>query len=84
MPECNGWANYETWSIACHVQSDEGLYYMARDMADDGKSYQEFAAMLGEIGVTKNADGVAFAGKWLDYDSLNDMMRELATTEENA
>lgn len=31
----NGWANRETWALALHLDNDQGLYSLARDIAYD-------------------------------------------------
>lgn len=81
MSKTHGWDNYNTWNVAMHIGACEILYWAARDMADDGHSYKEFAQMLIDSGLTRTDDGVPWLDPSLDYKSLNNMMRELATPE---
>ena len=80
MAKVHGWKNYKTWNVAMHIGSDEGLYFMARDMADDGFSYKDFASELKDAQVIYTPDGVAWLDAELDYAHLDEMMHELSTS----
>jgi hypothetical protein len=77
----NGWSNYETWNVALWIGNDEGLYRMAREIAqrchDDDSPYERFAEDMRECGFTETPDGVAYNDSALDIDELDDMMRGL-------
>lgn len=36
----NGWTNYETWSVALHLDNDEGSQDYWREMAEENNVYE--------------------------------------------
>ena len=80
MADYQGWKNYKTWNVAMHIGNHEALYYTARDMADDGCSYKEFAVELAQCGNKATPDGVPWLDAELDYAHLDEMMHELSTS----
>ncbi len=67
----NGHKNYETWNVSLWMMNDEDSYELARvcksyDQYMDAKSYDS----------TTTPDGVAWNDKTLDYDALDELVRE--------
>jgi len=80
VPEYNGWKNRQTWNVALWIQNDEPLYrsavaYMEKH-PDSRHPYYNFIKSEGLLG-EKTPDGYKWDSQILDYDALNDMMREL-------
>lgn len=40
----NGWANYETWLVALHIDNDAGTYERRRGMAEEARTGERIAA----------------------------------------
>ena len=81
----NGWTNYETWNVALWIGNDEPLYrdavaFMHRYSGD--APYREFASQLVEL-TASTPDGVGWLSEDLDYDELDEMMREHAPEYED-
>lgn len=74
--DCNGYANYKTWNVALWIQSDEGLYNLARSTKGYA-NYKEFCGML--YPKTQTPDGVYWLDDELDFDALDEMIRELSS-----
>ena len=78
----NGWANYETWNVALWIANDYGLYSEAIDFmkydneAKDENPYIEFIHFI-SLAFAETPDNVAWISDELDYDELNQFMREL-------
>ena len=66
----NGWTNYATWNVALHIQNNEELYIIARDL----DTYAEFRSWLIS---DKTSDGISWDNKSLDIEALDDMIKEL-------
>ncbi len=75
----NGWKNRQTWNVALWIGNDEGLYNMAKEIAqrEPITPYSAFAEEMREFGQLETPDGVAYNDSGLDVDALADMMREL-------
>ena len=72
----NGWTNYETWNVSLWIQSEEGLYHIARDYRHYGyKAFADMMMTLGEDSAT--GDGVKWNDDNLNYCELDDMLAEL-------
>ena len=81
----NGWANHATWNVAMHIQNDEGLYRMAKEL----DCYEQFQDIMAEtamfnptdgtarmIGI-QTTDGVSWTDESLDTEELDEMIKEL-------
>jgi hypothetical protein len=77
----NGWKNYETWNVALWIGNDAGLYSISKGHT----SYRGFVKGMRDImednGVVdliyiETPDGVAWNDSGLDYDRLDEMIRE--------
>lgn len=71
----NGWKNRETWNVALWLGHDESMYRLVQECAK-GLTYRDFATnyLAWQSAVTK--DGVAWLDENLDYDALNDFIKE--------
>lgn len=75
MSDYNGWKNYETWNVALWIQNDEGIYRIARH---NKASYRDFArCMVIEHAYDQTPDGARWLDENLDYEALDEMIREL-------
>jgi hypothetical protein len=77
----NGWKNYDTWNVSLWINNDEGLYggavdFMENENPDPQNPYRAFVISCG-LEAQKTPDDVAYMADSLDYEALNDMMREL-------
>lgn len=76
----NGWKNRETWNVSLWINNTEGLYRAAVEFmkTDDAKinPYRGFIKANG-LSNTATGDGVPYLSGRLDYNELNQMMREL-------
>ena len=80
--EYNGWKNYDTWNVSLWINNDEGIYngaldFMTNENPDKDNPYKAFIISCG-LETQKTPDGVAYMADNLDYNGLNDMMKELA------
>lgn len=76
----NGWKNRDTWNIALHINNDEPLYRKAVDFMKDNPSKDNpYIAFILSMYMTAmvTPDSVEYMSDKLDYDALNNMMREL-------
>ena len=73
----NGWANYETWNVALYIGNDYSLYTMAKETAEAGGTYDDFAESLKECGAYITPDGVSWTHPTLDTEELDEMLNEL-------
>ena len=81
----NGWANYETRSVALYIQNDWALYCLAREWVQDRRdsgydsvSYDVFRhTLMSEAGNVKTPDGVRWDDESLDHRELTEMLEEL-------
>ena len=80
MATYNGWKNRQTWNVALWVNNEEPLYRAARAWMEAHKGvrgpYKRFCAEYGLTG-ERTPDGISFTGTRLDYNALNEMMRDL-------
>lgn len=82
----NGWKNRQTWNVALWINNDESLYraaveYMKEHKTNkDGKlnktPYTRFIKSIG-MGEDRTPDNIKYISTRLDYEALNEMMREL-------
>ena len=81
----NGWVNHATWNVAMHIQNDQGLYHMAKELDDYGQ-FQEAMADIAMFNPTdgtarmigiQTTDGVSWTDESLDIEELDKMIREL-------
>jgi hypothetical protein len=79
----NGWKNYDTWNVALWIANQQDVYFGAVDFMknenpDPLNPYRAFVISCG-LEAQKTPDDVAYMADSLDYDALNDMMKELLT-----
>jgi hypothetical protein len=81
MSTYNGWKNRQTWNVALWIGNDEGLYRAAVDyMQNVNKGRAAYRLFIEHAGLSGQStpDGIKWDGRELDYQSLNEMMREFA------
>ena len=75
-----GWANYDTWNTSLWINNTEPLYKGAvefmQENPDKDNPYKAFVISCG-LSEQSTPDGIEYMSDKLDYDELNDMMREL-------
>jgi hypothetical protein len=69
----NGFKNWETWNVALWINNDPGFYSLAQDAQEIG----DFIDSVYSQGVTHTPDGAEFDGPELDYERLDDLIREI-------
>ncbi len=78
--EYNGWKNRQTWNVALWINNDYPLYTSAVDFMkhnpDRKNPYKAFILSQG-LSAERTPDKIWYISSRLDYDALNDMMREL-------
>jgi hypothetical protein len=79
----NGWANYDTWNVSLWINNDEDIYngavdFMKNENPDPLNPYRAFVISCG-LEAQSTPDNVAYMAETLNYDALNDMMKELLT-----
>ena len=74
----NGWKNYQTFNVALWINNDESLYRFATQYAnrDPEPTYRGLIEALG-YSDSRTSDDVDWISDSLDYDALDDMVREL-------
>ena len=76
----NGYKNYDTWNVALWINNDEGLYRGAVDFMKDANPLTDpskgFVISCG-LSTQSTPDGAEYMGDSLDYEQLDEMMREL-------
>ena len=75
-----GWKNYDTWNVALYINNDEALYRRAVDfMQDNPDRDNPYIGFILGMYMTNmvTPDAVEYMSDKLEYDELNDMMREL-------
>ncbi len=78
----NGWKNYDTWNISLWINNDEGIYtgavdFMKNENTDIHNPYRAFIISCG-LEAQSTPDRVEYMADSLDYEALNEMMKELA------
>ena len=72
----NGYKNWETWNVALWIGNDEFLYGLAQGC----ESYSDFCDALREVCegslAIETPDGVAWNDSSLDFDRLDELVRE--------
>ena len=69
-----GWKNYETWNVSLWINNDPGFYSLAQGCSEIG----DLIDCLFSQGWTHTPDGVEFDGPELDYEALDDLVKEIA------
>lgn len=69
----NGWANYETWNVALWINNDPGFNSVAQE-AEDIDGFIDFVVSNGH---THTPDGVEWDSDQLDYEALDDLIKEI-------
>lgn len=85
MSTYNGWKNRETWNVSLWLNNTEEFYRTAVDFMrtyKGRKPYKDFIATYSGAGVgsllgLETGDRVMWSDSQLDYNALNEMMREL-------
>ena len=74
----NGWKNYQTFNVALWINNDESLYRFAIQYANRAlePTYRGLIEALG-YSDSRTSDDVDWISDSLDYDALDDMVREL-------
>ena len=67
----NGWKNYETWNVSLWMMNDEDNY----DLVQYSKSYDQYMNAKSYESTT-TPDGVKWNDSTLDYDALDELVRE--------
>jgi hypothetical protein len=77
----NGYKNYETWNVALWIGSDEALYREAVAYAREHGEEATYAEFVKENLLTgmdvQTPDGAWWMDPELDYEKLDEMIREL-------
>jgi hypothetical protein len=76
-----GWLNRATWNCALWINNDYPLYKSACEfmrMYKGSDPYREYIRWL-DLEQGRTPDGFKWLGASLNYDELNDMMREMLT-----
>jgi len=80
MATYEGWKNYETWNVSLWINNTEPLYRAAvafmEENPDPKNPYMAFILNTKIIGIM-TPDKVPYVSEKLDYEELNEMMREL-------
>ncbi len=75
-----GWKNRQTWNVALWINNDYPLYTSAvafmKVNPDRHNPYKAFILSQG-LSAERTPDRIGYISTRLDYDALNDMMREL-------
>jgi hypothetical protein len=77
--EYEGWKNYATWNVSLWLNNEYGIYQGAVDFMKDYKGkrpYIDFCIYSG-LDVQSTNDRIKWVSDQLDYEALNEMMREL-------
>lgn len=64
MSKYNGHKNWNHWNVSLWINSDEGLYNMARDCCKKltrPKAAQAMLELLADIGITHTPDGAPYS-----------------------
>ena len=76
----NGWKNRQTWNVSLWINNEESLYRAAvefvKNNKDKRKLYSDFIKYEG-LENSRTPDNIAYISTNLDYEALNNMMREL-------
>jgi len=80
----NGWKNRHTWNVSLYINNDEPMYKSAvafmRQNTAISAPYKSFVMFAG-LDKEHTPDGTAFAHLELDYEELDEMMREIISNE---
>lgn len=79
MADYNGWKNKATWSVALTINNNYNLYMGAVEFMKQNTEPNPYKKFVIETGLQfeKTAEGFGFKSQELDYEALNDMMKEL-------
>jgi hypothetical protein len=77
--EYNGWKNYETWNVALWIGNTENIYFGAVEFMKDvnpvKEPYKAFVISCG-LSAQLTPDGIPYMNSRLDYDALDEMMKD--------
>jgi hypothetical protein len=73
MSTYNSHKNYQTWNVSLWINNDISLYNTAKQC----ESYKRFIDYMIEFNSTATPDGVAWADKDLDYESLDELIQNI-------
>lgn len=77
----NGWKNYETWNVFTWLTDDRPLYWEACRFVEQYDYLDEnlYFGFIMHLGLESEAtpDGARWLDENLDYDRLDEAMREL-------
>lgn len=80
--ESYGWRNHQTWNVALWLNNDEYLYTSAVKFMERRKNpraknhYMQFIRQHVLVN-ERTPDNISWTGSRLDYEALDEMMREL-------
>jgi hypothetical protein len=76
MANYNGYANYETWNIALHINNNEEIYFSAVEFMNEFIGRNPYIAFINYMGFESDmtGDDVKWIGYELDYSELNEVM----------
>lgn len=80
MAQYEGWTNYETWNVSLWINNDEPTYRSAvAFMQDNPDSLNPYMGFILNNYMTNmvTPDAVEYISDKLDYNELNEMMKEL-------
>ena len=79
MAKYNGWKNRATWNVSMHLNNDEPLYLSAVKFMQDYKGISPYRTFMRTSGLQgeRTPDGILWVSRILDFESLNEMMKEL-------
>jgi hypothetical protein len=76
----NGWRNQSTWNVSLWINNEEPLYRSAVDfMKNHKESKKPYSSFIKHMGMQydKTPDHIKYISGNLDYNALNEMMKEL-------
>lgn len=80
MSDYNGWKNRETWNVSLWLNNDYDMYLEAVEyMKKNWKAVNPYRRFIYSVGLQNavTGDNIMWISGKLDYNALNNMMREL-------